>query len=98
MITNLSEEFKQITFVDKLGYIVIDHKRNACLTLCHKLTKVETATIDDIMCRWNWLETGYKVEKLLQKRRKKTCNKNVTKKISRNTLQEKKDSIISNHK
>lgn len=60
LVTDLSEEFDEIRFINSFGYIVIDYKRNACFTLSHKLDKKEMATIDDITLHCQWLEIGRK--------------------------------------
>lgn len=60
LVTDLSEEFNQLRFVDSYGYIVIDYNNNACFTLSHKLTKKEIATIDDLFVHCRWLEIGHK--------------------------------------
>lgn len=92
LITELSEEFDEIRFIDKYGYIVIDYKKEACFTLSHRITKKETDTISDLMIYLKWLETGRKYnneeedtekvyssvleDRLVADRR--LCNKNVT--------------------
>ena len=58
LVTDLSDEFYEIRFTFKLGYIVIDYRKNACFVISHRLTKEEVATIDDIMTYCNWLELG----------------------------------------
>lgn len=68
LVTDLGEEFYEIRFVDKLGYIVIDFRKDTCFTISHKLTKKEISAIDDIMLYCNWLETG---EKIMEYRRRK---------------------------
>lgn len=92
LITELCEEFDEIRFIDKYGYIVIDYKKEACFTLSHRITKKETDTISDLMTYLKWLETGRKYnneeddtekvyssvleDRLVVDRR--LCNKNVT--------------------
>lgn len=71
MITNLSEEFNEIRFVDKYGYIIIDYKNNAVITLSNKVDPVEFKIIEDINLYCNWLEIGNKYANNF-------CNKNVT--------------------
>ena len=62
MVTNLSEEFEQIQFLNKLGYIIIDYQKNAILSLSHKMTDIELGLAKDIIMYLDWLETGKKVK------------------------------------
>lgn len=71
MITDLSAEFKEIQFIDRLGYIIIDYEKETIFTLANKLDPVEFEIVKDIMLYCNWLEICKKYEK-------KPCNKNVT--------------------
>ena len=62
MVTNLSEEFEQIQFLNKLGYIIIDYHRFAILTLSHKMTDLELELAKDILMYLDWLETGKEIQ------------------------------------
>ena len=71
LITNLSEEFEEIRFVNKLSYITIDYKNYACFSMSHHITEQEIKLIDDLMVYLNWIETGNKWRiKLARKNRK----------------------------
>lgn len=63
LVTNLSEEFDQVRFVGRLGYLIINFERNVCFALSHKITKDEQKVIEDIVVSLQWLETGRKIEK-----------------------------------
>lgn len=67
MITNLDEEFQEIRFIDKLGYIIIDYNNEACFILSHRMDPKEWQTVQDIILYCNWLEAGKKVNKYFQK-------------------------------
>lgn len=71
MMTDLGSEFKDIRFVDKYGYIIVDYKKEVIKTLSIKLDPVEFKIVEDIIDYCNWLEIGEKYSK-------KLCNKNVT--------------------
>ena len=58
LVTDLSNNFSQIQFMNKLGYIIIDYKRNAILSLSHKMTDVELKLAQDIMLYLDWLNTA----------------------------------------
>lgn len=60
LITDLNGEFVEIRFMNKLGYIVIDFRKNKCFALCHKIMPVEWQLIEDILIYCNWLEMGEK--------------------------------------
>lgn len=63
LVTDLSNDFNQIRFVNKLGYILIDYRNEACFILGHKLSHVEWQLVQDVMLYCNWLETGEKYSK-----------------------------------
>lgn len=67
MITSLDEEFQEIRFLDKLGYIIIDYNNEACFTLSHRMGIKEWQTVQDIILYLNWLETGKKVQEYIKK-------------------------------
>ena len=67
MITDLSDDFTEIKFINKLGYILIDYRNEACFTLSHHLTKLEMSIIEDIMLYCNWLELGIRVNEMIKK-------------------------------
>ena len=71
MITNLSENFNEIEFIDKYGYIILDYKKMRILTLSNKLGEVKFRIAEDILDYCDWLEVGNKYVK-------NQCNKNVT--------------------
>ena len=56
IVTDLGEEFNQVRFVDKYGYIIIDYQNNACFTLSHSMSKNEWDTVRDIMKDLQWLD------------------------------------------
>ena len=58
LVTDLSQEFTQIQFMNKLGYIIIDYERNAVLSLGHKMNDVELNLVQDVMMYLDWLSTG----------------------------------------
>ena len=70
MITNLSENFNEIEFIDKYGYIILDYKKMRILTLSNKLDEVRFRIAEGILEYCDWLEIGKKYGK-------KHCNKNV---------------------
>lgn len=71
LITNLSEGFVEIRFMNTLGYVVIDFRKETCFTLSHKITPVELQLVQDIMIYCNWLEIGEKINEI-----KKTSRRN----------------------
>lgn len=58
LLTNLDEEFNEIRFINKVGYIIIDYNNQVCFTLSHKIDHIEWQTIKDIILYCNWLEIG----------------------------------------
>lgn len=56
LITDFDNEFVEVRFMNTLGYIVIDWRRNAVYTLSHKLNPVELNIVDNLMVHLNWLE------------------------------------------
>lgn len=72
LITDLSDDFYEVRFVDKFGYIVIDWRKKACFSLSHKLTPKEMAVINDITIYLNWLEIG---ENVMRERRNRNGKK-----------------------
>ena len=62
LITNLNEDFYEVRFVNKYGYIVIDWRKNACFSLSHKVTAKEMGAIKDIILYLDCLETFEKVK------------------------------------
>ena len=68
LITNLSDDFYEVRFVDKFGYIVIDWRKSACFSLSHKLTPKEMETIKDMLLNLDWLETAEKIKDEREKR------------------------------
>lgn len=61
LITDLSDDFYEVRFVDKFGYIVIDWRKKACFSLSHKLTQKEMAVINDLIIYLRWLDIGAEV-------------------------------------
>lgn len=59
LVTNFDEEFVEVRFMNTLGYIVIDWRRNAVYTLSHSLNAVEMEIVQDIMLNCRWLEADY---------------------------------------
>ncbi len=55
LVTDLSEEFEEVRFVDEFGYIIIDYWHNACFTLSHKMSKKEWETVEDLLLYLGWL-------------------------------------------
>lgn len=66
LVTDLTDEFEEIRFLDKFGYIVIDFHRCAVYTLGHKLDNIEFMLAQDILVNCDWLETGLHIDKLLK--------------------------------
>ncbi len=58
LITNLDEEFVELRFMNKYGYIVIDWRKNAIFTLSHKLVPVEYEIATTLIVYCDWLEVG----------------------------------------
>ena len=71
LVTDLSEEFNQIRFVNSLSYIIVDIKHNACFTLSHALTNKEWQNVREIILYCEWLLTGEKYSKRMQRLAKK---------------------------
>lgn len=57
LVTDFSKEFVEVRYANKYGYIVLNWRREAVLTLSHKLTEVELELCKDIMLNLSWLET-----------------------------------------
>lgn len=70
LITDLGNNFTDIKFVDKYGYIIIDYKKEIIYTLANNLEPVPFEIVKDIVLNCNWLEIG-------EKWQRKACNKNV---------------------
>lgn len=75
LITDLSEEFTQIRFMNSLSHITLDLKHEACFTLSHILTKTELQTIQDINLYTQWLLTGERYYKRKRIKMKKPSSK-----------------------
>lgn len=71
LVTNLSEEFHEVRFMNELSYIVIDFKRNAYYTLSVFLDEKIRGTIEDILLETSWLYIGYNWENLARLRERK---------------------------
>lgn len=69
-ITDLGEEFDEIQFIGKYSYIIIDYKKETILVLSYKLSQKELGIIEDINFELNWLETGLRVQALIESHRK----------------------------
>ena len=67
LVTDLSQEYDQIRFVNKLGYIHIDYRNETCFTLGIHLNDLELQIVKDIMLFNNWLETGEKIQNKIHK-------------------------------
>lgn len=72
MITDLSEEFTQIRFMNSLSYIIIDFKRNTCFSMSCKLDCQEFDIVQEILIYLNWLHIG---EVTMNKLNKKSSRK-----------------------
>jgi len=70
-MTNLSEEFHEIRFMNELSYIVIDFERNACYTLSYAMDENEWQTVQDILLYTSWLYIGANWERLAIARARK---------------------------
>lgn len=57
-ITDLDNEFVELRFMNKYGYIVINWRKNAIFTLGYKLDQVELDLAYTLMIYCNWLEIG----------------------------------------
>lgn len=94
MKTNLDAEFEQLIFKNNLQYIMIDWKTYTIATLSYKLSNKEIQIIEDIILYLDWLETGKRFEKELEKskavepkkmkvrKRKKVATKRKNKKVA----------------
>lgn len=69
-ITDLGGEFDEIQFIGKYSYIIIDYKKETILLLSYKLSAKELEIIEDINFELNWLETGLRVQALIESHRK----------------------------
>lgn len=58
LVTDLSNEFEQINFIDEYGYIVLDFQKMTCFSLSHHLTDLELEVAQEILEYCDWLETG----------------------------------------
>ena len=77
LMTNLSEDFEEIRFMNELSYIVIDFKRNACYTMSYAMDENEWQTVQDILLYTSWLYIGQNWERLaIQRERRKRRAKN----------------------
>lgn len=55
LITDLGEDFEEVRYIDKYGYIIIDFWHDTCFTLSHKITKAEWRIIADLLIELSWL-------------------------------------------
>lgn len=55
LITNLSEEFEEVRFLDKYGYVIIDFWEGSFYVLSHRLTYIELRLLIDIKIDLQWL-------------------------------------------
>lgn len=88
LVTNLSEEFHEVRFMNELSYIVIDFKRNAYYTLSVFMDEKIRETIEDILLETSWLYIGYNWENLARLRERKQKRMQLKKK-ERKMLNEK---------
>ena len=70
LVTNLDEEFEEIRFVGKFGYIIIDYKKEACFTLGIHVNCLEWEYIREIMIYLNFFEIG----RVYEERRRRNYN------------------------
>lgn len=63
LITDFDNEFVEVRFMNTLGYIVIDFRRNAVYTLSHKLDLVEKEIVEQILIYCRWLELGENIKR-----------------------------------
>ena len=62
LVTDLSDDFYEIRFVNSYGYIVIDWRRNACFSLSHRVDNKQMKVVKDLLLYCQWLEIGAKIE------------------------------------
>ena len=58
LITDLNDEFNEIRFIDKLGYIVLDFNNLAIFTLGRKLDPVQLQLATDIINYCDFIIVG----------------------------------------
>ena len=75
LMTNLSEEFNEIRFMNELSYIIIDYKRYACYTMAYEMDANEWQTVQDILTHTNWLYVGNNWKYIAQERERKQIKK-----------------------
>jgi len=57
LLTNLSEEFQMLRFINELSYITIDYKHSTICVMSHKITAKEMDIIDEIQVTLGFMET-----------------------------------------
>lgn len=75
LMTNLSEEFNEIRFMNELSYIIIDFRRYACYTMAYDMDANEWDTVQDILTHTSWLYVGQNWQKIAEEREKKQIRK-----------------------
>ena len=85
LMTNLSEEFDEVRFMNELSYIVIDFERNACYTMSYAMDENEWQTVKDILLFTRWLYIGQNWERLaiIRARKEKRAKRAKSKKSSK---------------
>lgn len=62
LITDLDNQFVELRFMNKYGYIVIDWRKKAIYTLSHKLDPVEYEIVTTLIVYCRWLEIGENIK------------------------------------
>ena len=57
LVTEFDENFEDVRFVGKYGYLTIDYKHRTIFVMSHKITPQEQEIIEEIMLYLDWLET-----------------------------------------
>ena len=80
LMTNLSEEFKQLEFKNDYSYIVIDWKKRAIFKMAINTNGVAQDWLEEILSALAWLQIGQDYNEKLQKINLKRRNENGRKK------------------
>lgn len=78
LVTNLSEEFKEVKFMNPLSYIVLDYKNEVIFSMCYKMSNTELKIAEEIIlyCGWLWVFEEYYRKKNKIRNKKKSSKKN----------------------
>lgn len=64
LVSDLSNEFDCIRFMNKLSYLTIDYRNRVCYSMSHRITREEQQIIEEIMINLKWIEIGNKYQRI----------------------------------